>query len=659
MMSVKQAAALWNISERRVSGLCKENKIPGAVKSGRFWMIPQDAQKPADKRIKSGNYKKTTEPLLSLPIGISDYSLASSQYYYVDKTLMIKDIIDELPLVSLYTRPRRFGKTLNMSMIRTFFEKSDTDTSIYFKNKKIWQCGKKYQDYQGKFPIIFLTFKDIKYETWDETFQTIKNLLTQEAYRHSDLLTSEKCNAYEREYFEKILSGKANEIELSAFFLNISAMLHKHYGIAPIIIIDEYDIPIQQGYICGFYDHAIRFMRSLYSVAFKDNSNITFGFLTGILRVAKESIFSGMNNLSVNSVLDNKYSEYFGFTAEEVKKMAAYYGVSKNYDEICEWYEGYQFGNTEIFNPWSVINYFSNQCEPRPFWQNTGSNEIIGEIITESDIEIYDKLRLLICGKSFPTYIDTGVIYPQIKNNSSSIFSYLLAAGYLKSVNMRPSISGDFVCEVSLPNREITYVYNKEILQKLDHIIPVSSSASIQEAIYAGDGQKLHRELQKIITQSVSFYDASNESFYHGFMLGLCTLFNDSYTTSNRESGDGRFDIQLFPNDHRLPGILLELKFVKDYSEDQLDLLAQDALRQIIDKKYDTEMIAHGISQIYKYGAAFSAKHVSIAALKQIQTKHIQTVSHQLTESAPDGTVLITDDSDRLHFEKKRFWSKN
>lgn len=659
MMTVKQAAALWNISERRVSGLCQGGKIQGAAKSGRSWMIPQDAQKPADKRIKSGNYRKTTEPLLSLPIGISDYSLASSQYYYVDKTLMIKDIIDELPLVSLYTRPRRFGKTLNMSMIRTFFEKSDTDTSIYFKNKKIWQCGKKYQDYQGKFPVVFLTFKDIKYETWDETIQTIKNLLTQEAYRHSDLRDSEKCNAYEKEYFEKILTGKANEIELSAFFLNISAMLRKHYGIAPIIIIDEYDIPIQQAYICGFYDQVIRFMHNLFSGAFKDNPNITFGFLTGIFHVAKESIFSGMNNLSVSSVLDNKYSEYFGFTPEEVKTMAAYYGVSEKYDEICEWYDGYQFGKTEIFNPWSVINYFSNQCEPRPFWQNTGSNEIISEIITESDIEIYDKLRLLICGKSFPTYIDTGVIYPQIKNNSSSIFSYLLAAGYLKSVNMRPSISGDFVCEVSLPNREITYVYNKEILQKLDHIIPVSSSASIQEAIYAGDGQKLQRELQKIISQSVNFYDASNESFYHKFMLGLCTLFNESYTTSNRESGDGRFDIQLFPNDHRLPGILLELKFVKDYSEDQLDLLAQDALRQIIDKKYDAEMIAHDIVQIYKYGVAFSGKHVSIAALKQIQTKHIQTVSHQLTESAPDGTVLITDDSDRLHFEKKRFWSKN
>ena len=291
MMTVKQAAALWNISERRVSGLCNSNKIPGAVKQGRYWMIPGNAQKPDDQRIKSGNYRKNKEALQPLPIGISDYSLASSQYYYVDKTLMIKDFIDDRPLVSLFTRPRRFGKTLNMSMIRTFFEKSDTDTSIYFKERKIWQCGKKYQDHQGKYPVIYVTFKDVKYESWSETIETIKNIFIQEAYRHSVLLTSERCNNYEKSYFEKILAGKSNEIELSAFFLNISGMLHKHYGIPPIIIVDEYDIPIQQGYMSGFYDQVIRFMRNLFSGAFKDNRNISFGFLTGILHVAKESFF--------------------------------------------------------------------------------------------------------------------------------------------------------------------------------------------------------------------------------------------------------------------------------------------------------------------------------------------------------------------------------
>lgn len=613
MMTVKQAAALWNISERRVSGLCNSNKIPGAVKQGRYWMIPSNAQKPEDQRIKSGNYRKNKDSLQPLPIGISDYSLASSQYYYVDKTLMIKDFIDDRPLVSLFTRPRRFGKTLNMSMIRTFFEKSDTDTSIYFKERKIWQCGKKYQDHQGKYPVIYVTFKDVKYESWSETIETIKNIFIQEAYRHSVLLTSERCNNYEKSYFEKILAGKSNEIELSAFFLNISGMLHKHYGIPPIIIVDEYDIPIQQGYMSGFYEQVIRFMRNLFSGAFKDNQNISFGFLTGILRVAKESIFSGMNNLTVNSVLDDKYSQYFGFTPEDVHLMAEYYGVSDKYKEICEWYDGYQFGKSEIFNPWSVINYFSNNCVPKPFWQYTGSNEIIGEIISEANDEIYDKLRSLINGESFPAYIDTGVIYPQIKNNPSSIFSFLLVAGYLKAVNTHPSISGDFMCDVSLPNKEITYVYNKEILQQLNHIIPISSSTAIQEAIYAGDGEKLQKELQKMIMRSVSFYDASDESFYHGFMLGLCTLFNGSYTTSNRESGDGRYDIQLFPKNQQLPGILLELKFEMNCSDEQLKNSAKMALQQIIDKKYDAEMSAHGIRQIYKYGAAFSGKHVAIA----------------------------------------------
>lgn len=613
IMSVKEAARLWNISERRVSTLCKEGKIDGAKKQGKSWTIPIDAAKPSDSRIKNGQYKRMERPKnLPLPIGISDYRLASTEYYYIDKTLMIKDFIDERPMVSLFTRPRRFGKTLNMDMLRTYFEKTSKDTSIYFRDKKIWSCGKKYRDYQGKYPVIFVTFKDIKFNTWEETFEAIKDVFAKEAARHIELQTSDKCNDYEKKNFEILLSGEANEVELSNALLDLSSMLHKHHGIAPIIIIDEYDIPIQQGHMRNYYDKVILFMRNLFSGGLKDNKHLSYGFLTGILRVAKESIFSGLNNLTIHSVLDNKYSAYFGFTSEEIKEMADYYGAADKYEEITEWYDGYRFGKTDIFNPWSVINYFNNECEPRAFWQSTGSNDIIGEIIREADKEIYEKLTSLVNGETFTTYIDTGVIYPQIKNNPSTVYSFLLVAGYLKAIKTTPSFNGDFMCEVRLPNREISLVYHKEILQQLDNIINQPIAISVQEAIFAGDEAKLKKSIQSLLVKSVSSFDTAGENFYHGFMLGLCALLGGSYVTSNRESGDGRYDIQLKPESKNLPGILIELKAEKNCDGDKLKKISEMALKQIVDKKYDTELKAAGVETIYRYGVAFSGKNVEV-----------------------------------------------
>ncbi len=612
-MSAKEAAALWNISERRISTLCKEGRIAGAKKDGRNWIIPTDAEKPADKRVKTGAYRKTVrKTALPLPVGVSDYRLASTEYYYVDKTMMIKDFLDEKPMVSLFTRPRRFGKTLNMDMLRTFFEKADEDTSVYFKDKKIWVCGEKYRVCQGKYPVIFITFKDIKFNTWEETFEAIRDVFSKEAARHIELQTSDKCNEYEKKAFENLLAGDVSEVELSGALLNLSGMLHKHHGVAPIIIIDEYDIPIQQGYMRGYYDNVILFMRNLFSGGLKDNKHLSYGFLTGILRVAKESIFSGLNNLTIHSVLDNKYSSYFGFTSEEVKEMAAYYGVSDKYEELCEWYDGYRFGKTEIFNPWSVINYFNNECEPRAFWQSTGSNDIIGEVIAEADREIYERLTSLVNGESFTTYIDTGVIYPQIKNDPSTIYSFLLVAGYLKVLKTTPSFNGDFMCEVALPNKEIALVYHKEILQKLNDIIPQPVAISIQEAIFSGDQDRLKDLIQTLLTQSVSAFDTAGENFYHGFMLGLCALLGGAFVSSNRESGDGRYDIQLRPTKKNLPGIIIELKAAKKCSDAELKRLSEAALQQIIDKKYDTELTIAGVKTVYKYGVAFSGKRVAV-----------------------------------------------
>lgn len=616
VISVKEAAMRWELAERTVRGLCIGGKIPGAIKSGRSWLIPAGAEKPVDNRIKTGAYvrAKSRPKHLPLPVGVSDYRLASTEYYYIDKTMMLKDFIDERPMVTLFTRPRRFGKTLNMDMLRTFFEKTNEDTSKYFKDKKIWEQGEYYRSFQGKYPVIFITLKDVKHNSWDNTFANIGSIISSEYCRHSDLSKSPKLDKKQKDFYDKMVSEKFSAVDLERSLLYLSEMLKKHYGEGAVIIIDEYDTPIQSGHTSGFYDDVIAFMRNLLSGCFKDNKSLTFGFLTGILRVAKESIFSGLNNLTINSVLDNKYSEYFGFTANEVKEMAAYYSAPDKFDEVCEWYDGYRFGKTDIFNPWSVINYFSNDCEPRAFWLSTGSNDIIGEIIKEADNEIYERLSSLVNGGSFTTYIDTSVIYPQIKNNPSSIYSFLLMAGYLKVVKSSVSISGDFMCEVALPNKEISLVYRKEILQKLENLIPQATAIAVEEAIFSGNGEKLRDIISNFLIQSVSAFDAAGENFYHGFMLGVCALFGNSYVTSNRESGDGRYDIALSPKVSNLPGIIIELKAEKNCNENKLQELAKTALKQINDKKYDTELKSKGVKTIYKYGVAFSGKHVAVEA---------------------------------------------
>ena len=608
-MTVRDAASIWGLSERRVAILCKEGRIKGAYKQGRSWIIPADAKKPADNRsARKSSVKK------SLPIGISEYRKAVSKYYYIDKTLLIKELIDEGAAVSLFTRPRRFGKTLNMDMLREFFEISDEDTAAYFRDKQIWSQGEEYQKEQGKYPVVFVSFKDIKCSNWEETYALLYKIIRSEFLRHSELRLSEKLDKYDKEYIERILGHSAEKNDLTLSFRELSRMLHIHHGVPPVIIIDEYDIPIQQGHMKGFYDDVVSFIRNLFSGGLKDNRHLSYGILTGILSVAKESIFSGLNNLKINSILDEKYSQYFGFTASEVRAMAAYYGVPDKYDEICQWYDGYRFGDTDIFNPWSVINYFNNNCKPKAFWQFTGSNDIIGEVLANADEDIYERLNMLMQGKSFLTYVDTGVIYPQIQNNPSTIYSFLLVAGYLKSLRSDSEFGSDYMCEVAIHNKEISFVYSKEILSKLDKIIPSSTAIAIQEAIYAGNSAALQKQLHKLLLQSASYHDTTHENFYHGLVLGLCAMFDNRYdVTSNRESGEGRYDIELFPLRKNLPGILIELKAAKGCSDTALDELAQNALQQINDRKYDTEMLKHGVDGIIKYGVAFCGKKVSIA----------------------------------------------
>lgn len=405
-----------------------------------------------------------------LPIGISDYKVATTDYYYVDKTLMIKDFLDNKPMVSLFTRPRRFGKTLNMDMIRVFFEKDVKDTSCYFRDKKIWKCGDEYTKYQGQYPVIFLTFKDVKCSSWKETFEKIKKLIVLEFQRHIELEDSPTLNIYEREQYSLMANGRAGDIDYQMGLQLLSQLLHRHYDEKAIIIIDEYDTPIQQGHNCDFYPEVVNFMRNFFSGGLKDNSHLAYGFLTGILKVAKESIFSGLNNLKDNSIMDNAYSQYFGFTSMEVRELIDYYNVGEKYNEICEWYDGYLFGNTEIFNPWSVINYISDECRPKAFWQSTSSNDVIGEIIANATPEIIENLKKLMMNEKITTYVDTSVIYPEVQNNPQNIYSFLLVTGYLKVVSMYPQYDGNYMCDVSIPNKEIAFVYEKEVLAKTNKI---------------------------------------------------------------------------------------------------------------------------------------------------------------------------------------------
>ena len=520
MITVKQASERWGIFDSRITKLCREGKIPGAVKEKKSWLIPADTPKPADNRYKIQS-NTTKQEKFPLPVGVSEYRVASTQYYYIDKTLMIKEFLDERPMVSLFTRPRRFGKTLNMDMVKTFFEKSDEDTSVYFQDKAIWNCGERYRDHQGKYPVIFVTFKDIKFDSWEQTFEMLKTVIGTEFERHSELANSAKCSDMDKKQYRVITGREADIVSLSGAFAVLSRMLYQHHGQKAVIIIDEYDIPIQQGHSKGFYDEVVDFMRNLFSGGLKDNPALAFGFLTGILRVAKESIFSGLNNLVVNSILDASYSQYFGFTKSDVEQMASYYSAKDKMSELCEWYDGYRFGDTEIFNPWSVINYFKNKCKPRAFWQSTGSNEIIAEVTACADEGIYERLEKLLQGDKFRALIDTGVIYPQIRNNPSTIYSFLLVAGYLKAENAEISPSGDFMCDISLPNKEIKAVYNKEILQKLNAIVSQSSAVEIQEAIYSNDSTRLQQQLRKLLLQSVSSFDTVGELFFHGLFLGI------------------------------------------------------------------------------------------------------------------------------------------
>lgn len=550
---------------------------------------------------------------LPLPVGTTNYKKICEDSYYVDKTLLIKEILDEKVNVALFTRPRRFGKTLNMDMLRTFFEKTAEDTGRYFQDKKIWQQGEKYTSHQGQYPVIFLSLKDIKARKWQYAFDALKYIISVEYMRHSELKRSSELEEADIELYNRIVKNQAGYMEYVFSLQALSRMLHQHHKQAPVIIIDEYDTPIQEGFVNGYYDDAVEFIRSFFSAALKDNPHARQIVMTGILRIAKESIFSGLNNIRVFSVLDKKFSEFFGFTTSEVQQMAAYYEQTDKLPELKAWYDGYKFGDTEIFNPWSVINYFSNNCQAMPYWGQTSANTIIQEILKTYNDDTYRNLHALLGKTEVQSIVRTNIIYPKLKEPQTNILGFLLMTGYLKSTSTELDARGDYICRLSIPNKEIKTIYYNEILSLLTEDIGENTVMNLANALYDKDAAKIKEALNKFMLKTISYYDNLKENYYHGLMLGLLAIGESNYDIrSNRESGLGRYDIQLIPKKSALPGIIIEVKAADKDAGVELSKLAQTALKQIDEKKYDTELCAQGVNDIIKYGVAFKGKNVEI-----------------------------------------------
>ena len=537
-----------------------------------------------------------------LPIGVSDYK-ELNEYYSVDKTEMIADVIDDKMKVYLFCRPRRFGKTLNMTMLRTFFEKTSEDTSHYFTDKKIWQMGEEYTAEQGKYPVIWLSFKDIKSKTFAAAMEAIYMLISNEFKRFSPI--RETLDEMDSEYFDNIVFGNASQPKFEASLKMLSKFLKDYYGVPAIIMIDEYDTALQTAHTEKYYNDMIAFMRAFLGGAFKDNYNLKFGFLTGITRVAKESVFSGLNNLMVDTILDEQYSRYFGFTQSEINEMAKYYDAEDKIPEIKEWYDGYIFGKEEIYNPWSVINYFRNKCKPDCYWCNTSTNDILNELISLASENAVDELKALYEGETVEKIIEPHICYRDLAGDSDLMFSFLAISGYVKCVDAKLT-QGKYCCNIKIPNNEIKYIYQDEILELTKTKYTLGLVSDMLVSLLRGNLDKFAELLKNFIMQTVSFYDAS-ESFYHGLMLALCAVTTDFYkVSSNRESGLGRFDICLSPKKLNLPGYIFELKYCDE--NESLEEKAKEGLEQIEKKQYITNLTADGVTDIRKMSVAFRGK---------------------------------------------------
>ena len=549
-----------------------------------------------------------------LPIGISDYKLlVSEDYYYVDKTDFIRQVVEEGSLITLLPRPRRFGKTLNLSTLRYFFEK--TEGNVYrplFKGKSIEQW-KDFDKYQGQYPVIFITLKDCKGETFEEVLLMLAGEIKSEYIRH-DYLQEHIRQEANLDQFIRLQNRKATPDELAGSMRLLADLLTDYWGMPPLVLLDEYDSPIHVAYDKGYYDRMIGFMRNFMSLVFKDNTNIFRGVITGILRVSKESIFSGLNNISVFSLLDRPMCASFGFTQDETDSVLDDYALGDHKEEVKQWYNGYLFAGITIYNPWSVLNYIMYDGVLAPYWVNTGSDVLLRHLLADGPSQIRDGVEALIQGDPVRSVINDKLAFPDLLDKATNIWSFLLFSGYLKASDPVMLSNKLYEYKLEVPNLEISTVFETIIQNWIDGG-PVKNDRleRMLQALRLGDIEYFEELLNDFLVNTLSYYDTSGrdpEKVYQAFLLGLLAGMSDFEISSNREAGFGRYDILLRPKNGQGQAIIMELKRLRP--KETVEQALASALKQIEDKQYAATLRDAGFTDILKMAITFDGKQVWI-----------------------------------------------
>lgn len=549
-----------------------------------------------------------------IPIGISDFKdIIENNYYFVDKSLLIKEIVEDDSKVILIPRPRRFGKTINMSMVNNFFNNKNNSRQL-FKGLLI-EKYKNIMGKQGKHPVIFISFKDQKYLEWENCKLGFNRIILNEFSKHYYLVESELLKEHEKNEFYNILNETANDVSYMDGIKKLSEYLYRYHNEKVVIILDEYDIPVQEAFFNNYYNQAINYLRNLLSGALKDNPYLEKGILTGILRVAKESIFSGLNNIKVYSLINSKYREFFGFTEKEVKEILKYYNIKTELENIKLWYNGYNFGGEVIYNPWSILNYIKDIdrgliCH----WINTSSNELIRDIIAKSDYKAKVECEALILGECIEKKINENIVMEDIATSSENIWTFLLFTGYLRAEEIN-NVDGDIVVKMAIPNNEVRTLFKDIVIGWFSNVNVNEDLGDMLKALIKGDIETFDIMFSKTIEKTLSYFDLSGESqkFYHAFVLGmLVSLEETHHIRSNRESGYGRYDVMVIPKDKSQLGLIIEFKKVNKRRKETLEQAAKKALDQIENKKYNLEMGELGIKKILELAIAFDGKEVLI-----------------------------------------------
>lgn len=618
-LTSSEIAEKWGLTKRRVNSLCQCGSVKGAYKHGYRWMIPADAKRP-DGREREVRNTKVRSGNCPLAVGIENYKeIVEKSYYYVDKTLMIRELLDNGGKVYLFTRPRRFGKTLGLSMLKTFFERevgSDgmlVDNSQYFDGMAIMDAGDVYTRYLGQYPVISLSLKSGKQPNFQMSYDCLVEQISIEYKRHAYLLKAEDILAEDREKYRAIMGRCAQESDYATALAFLAECLKKYHGRNVVVLLDEYDVPLENAYFRGFYDQMIDFIRSLFESVLKTNDNLEFAVVTGCLRVGRESIFTGLNNLEINSVLNDNFAEYFGFTQREVEAMLAHYHVSVKTDEVRRWYDGYLFGQTEVYNPWSVTNYVKTAVTsvvayPRPYWSNTSSNSIIRELVDRADEQAKTEIERLIKGETIEKPVHEEITYEDIFRSQDYLWNFLFLTGYLKMVAQRME-DNQLYLMLAIPNEEVRYIYQNTIREWFEQRQKESDFSALYESIRTGNCEQIEKFINDQLEASISYYDSA-ESFYHGYMFGILSGMNGCELHSNREQGDGRPDLMLTPFSPKQPAVIIELKRADRFT--QMEKMCDLALQQIEEKRYAQELESEGYHQILEYGICFCRKHCMV-----------------------------------------------